>query len=160
MPDFNRIMRIVEDLDPRIGLVVFSVLLAVFMLAYPVWTEKAQYDLTAYVDPDVEELSVGLSVDADRLDFGRLPARTVQAEKTVTLTNNEETEARLRVQAAGNISTYLVLSHDEFVLPPGGSQDLDVTLRTTDVIEAGRYQGDLTVLIRRPVYQVVLNAVR
>lgn len=147
----------ITHIDPRIGLAAFSIILAVFMLFHPVSTEQTGHDMAASVNGSVENLSFGVSVDGDSIDFGSLPDRAVTVNKDITVQNVEEYPATLHFHVDGNISVYTTLSNDSVDLAPGEQESITVTLETTDMIDEGEYSGHLTVFTRRPLYQFFLD---
>ncbi len=148
--------RALTHIDPRIGLVVFSTVLAAVMLMHPVSTQQASHEMTVTINSSAS-MSVGVSVDTDRIDFGSLPDDALEATKEITVQNIEQYPATLHFHVDGNISEYVTLSQESVELPPGEQHTLDITLETSDSIAEGRYSGELTIYTRRPLYQLLLD---
>lgn len=104
------------------------------------------YPVTADIVPPETGVDVGVSVDAGRIDFGRLPAQDITAEKTVRITNNDPDVLHATVQASGNITAYLSLSRDTLTVSPGETTELTVTMDLTNTTATGRYSGTVTVI--------------
>lgn len=104
-----------------------------------------RYPVTAHVVAPGEGVDLGVSVDAGRVDFGRLPAQRLRAEKTIRITNNRETTLHATVAVHGNVSTYLDLSTRTLTVPPGETGAFTVTMQLTNATRTGRYGGAITV---------------
>lgn len=104
-----------------------------------------RYPVTTDIVQPGEGVDLGVSVDAGRIDFGRLPARDLTAEKTVRITNNRADTLHAAVAVTGNISQYVMLSADTLTVPPGETANLTITMDVTNTTETGRYGGTVTV---------------
>lgn len=107
--------------------------------------EVGRYPVTASVVPPGEGVDLGVSVDAGRIDFGRLPGQDITAEKTVRITNNEDRTLQASVTVHGNITRHLSVSRDTLTIPPGETGELAVTMELTNATPTGRYGGTVTV---------------
>ncbi len=150
-------LSMLHHVDARAGLAVFSVILAATMLAYPASTEQARHSMGVYVNSSAEDLSVGLSLDRDTLDFGSVPQQRLKVSKELTVENTREYPATVHLRVTGNISDYLALSKDSVHLEPGEAYTTDITLQAMGSMATGYHSGELVVYARRPLYQIVLG---
>lgn len=120
------------------------VVAAAFVSCGPV-EELGRYPVTASVVPGGDDIDIGVSVDAGRIDFGRLPAQDITARKTVQITNNRGTPLTATVRVSGNITPQLSVSRDTLTIPPGEHAELTVAIDLTNTTETGRYGGIVTV---------------
>lgn len=136
-----------------IAAVLLFLLSAAVAVTQPVSVEMARYPITADVTNNLQDLELGVSIDADRIDFGRLPAREMTAEKSVTVTNNDGQLMRVRAYATGNITDYMRVSPETVTIPEGATQDINMELETTNKTVPGRYEGVLVVEEQTPFWR-------
>lgn len=122
----------------------------------PVTQEIARYPVKANITGDVGNMSVGVSVDADEINFGDLPAEAVQAEKRVTIANGNARPMTVRLRTTGNISTHLSVNATELRIPPGEEQEVTLRLTTTDTTNTGVYTGTLIAEKQLPFWRLII----
>lgn len=149
-----------HHMDARVGLAVFSVVLAAAMLAYPASTEQSRHDVGVHVNGSADELSVGLSVDRDALDFGNVPRTDMDVRKELTVENTRAYPATIQVHVTGNISDHVTVTDEEVRLTPGQTHTTEITFHASDSLDEGYHGGELVVYARRPLYQVVLGTIQ
>lgn len=124
---------------------------AAFAVNQPVWQQTATYTVDADIAPrDAENLSIGVSVDTDKIDFGRIPVHAIGARKTIRLGNNEPRPARIRIRQQGNISDHLTIPARPVTIPPGSHHNVTIRFQTGEDTTPGRYTGSLIVEQQRP----------
>jgi hypothetical protein len=102
---------------------------------------SAKYPMYGQViEPD--NRSLGIATE-ERLNFGRVPAGST-VKKTIVL-NNYDTPVKVRISSEGNITPYVSVDKNDFVL--SGSEEIIVSFKP---VEAGSFGGDLNVAIVKP----------
>lgn len=108
-------------------------------------TELASYETEVDMVKNTANLSVGIDTDTSQLDFGRLPPRTVSAEKTLAFQNKEQKQATFEVYTTGNITPHIVIEPSKLTLAPGERANVSVSLETEEDVRAGYYEGTVHV---------------
>ena len=116
-----------------------SILLSVFVLNYffkPDQTTDYRMRLLVGDKP-------GMDADSDLITFGRLPPKGA-AVRNINLKNNGG-QKEAEVMATGNISGWITVSENEFVLERGERKTLKVITRVPSNAEYGKYTGTFRV---------------
>lgn len=101
-----------------------------------------RYNMNAEV-MNADNTSIGIVVE-DRLDFGRMPAGS-DVRKTLTLNNDESWPVKITITPTGNISRYVSVSRNDFMLD--GAENIEVVFRSADT---GNFTGTLDVTAIKP----------
>lgn len=143
--------------DPRYLLPAAGILLLLSMVVAvqrPVSQEIARYPMEVQVThTNVDEISLGLSTDDDRIDFGELPAGAMTAERSVDIANNEDRSVAAHTRKTGNISRYVQVAPDAVSLPASGTQTVTISIETTNTTAPGHYSGALVVEETQPFWR-------
>ncbi len=109
-------------------------------------------------DPNnnTEEYTIGANADNDRLDFGILPI-DAPARKSLEMSNNRDSDVKVRLSSSGNISDRIKFDDVSFMLAPGESRDIMIHL--TGVPEKTRLSGEMQIGIMVPKegYQTLVH---
>lgn len=121
---------------------------------HPVTTVVAAHDVRATVADTTDDITMGVSVDADRIDFGTVPADTMIVERTVNVTNNDARDKTLHLSVTGNASTHVTLQPATVTVPAGDTAPVTVRWNSTDAAP-GIYTGTLRTTEDRPLWEVL-----
>ncbi len=150
MIDTDRMLDVRILLPAALLLLVLSTAVAA---TRPVSQEMMQYPMEVRITDDLTNISVGISVDDGKIDFGELPARTMHAEKAITVHNNEEQPVTIRAEKTGNISTYIDVEPSAATVSAQSEHEFTVTIRTTNITTPGNYSGMLRIVEEKPVWR-------
>ncbi|MBN2368754.1 hypothetical protein JXC34_07060 [Candidatus Woesearchaeota archaeon] len=95
-----------------------------------------------------ETRKVGINTDTDALWFGRAGPGSL-SERRVNLTNEYDFPVTANVLLFGNISEFVSVSDNNFVLQPGGKKTLTYFLQTSFDTPPGDYSGHTRIVIKR-----------
>lgn len=100
-------------------------------------------------DPANNELNYTLGIDAsqDRLNFGVIPINA-PAKKALKLSNTRNGPVKVRANIYGNISKYISLEDNNFILE--STEKKDIMVHFTGAESQGTYKGELDVMIIIP----------
>jgi hypothetical protein len=93
----------------------------------------------------IEENIVGLNVDTDAIHFGKMQ-RGSEGIRNITLANNDANPHLIKIKAFGNISNFISVSENNFIINPNTSKNLSVIAKPPLDSLAGYYEGTLQVL--------------
>jgi hypothetical protein len=93
----------------------------------------------------VEGDLAGLNIDNDAIHFGRVP-RGGGGTRYITLANNNTNPHLIKIKAFGNISSFVYISENSFVMEPYSTKNLTVMAKPPSDLETGYYEGTLQVL--------------
>jgi len=97
-------------------------------------------------------ISVGFSLEPSSLNFGVVPTGGNSGKRFITLQNTLNTNAKILLDAYGNISSLIHFSDDDFSLSPGVLKDLEIVLETKKNTAVGDYSGEIVLVVKRPKY--------
>lgn len=102
--------------------------------------------MTADVAPQGDNLSIGVSVDRDRIDFGTVPSRNLTVEKRVEVANGGSAPVTLTAAVTGNISAHVTAAPARAELRPGTARNITVTFHSSaDLTPGDHLAGELRV---------------
>ncbi len=101
------------------------------------------------MDLYVKNSSTGINLDTDAVHFGTLnPAEASRATREVTISHVHSRSCDVRIVSAGELSKWVSLSDDRFVLNEGANKSIQVTLNLPSDAEYGYYGGMLIANLR------------
>ncbi len=95
----------------------------------------------------VEEANIGLSGDTDKLDFGTLP-NTATMEKAARIDNYRKNPVKVLVFVTGNVSPFIEVSENNFILKGNESRAVKLIARPVDA-GLGYYSGQAVFYFKR-----------
>ncbi len=99
-------------------------------------------------------LSIGFSLDSASLNFGVVPVGGNIGKRFLTLTNLQESEAKMVFVAYGNISDMVGFNDNKFYLMPGVVKEVEIMLETKDDTQVGDYSGEINLVVKRSRYKL------
>jgi len=93
----------------------------------------------------IDENRVGVTVDTDALHFGKVP-REGAGMRNITLDNNDARPHLVKMKAFGNISQFIYVSENDFVMEPKESRNVTVTANPSSDVQTGYYEGTLQII--------------
>lgn len=115
---------------------------------------EIHYQTKASVLPFLEK--VGVSVDIDKIDFG-IAAKGMQIRKVLNVTNSETLLAKVKVKVIGNISKFVKIEPNNFLLSPNNTQAITLEFFGKEI---GNYTGEIAVRIEVPKYKFMEDFLR
>ncbi|MEM5871333.1 MAG: hypothetical protein QW051_00505, partial [Candidatus Aenigmatarchaeota archaeon] len=93
----------------------------------------------------IDENIVGINTDADAIHFGKVQ-RGGEGLRYITLTNNDVKSHLIRIKTFGNISRFVSVSENNFIMEPNTTKNITVVVRPTLDCNTGYYEGTLQVI--------------
>jgi hypothetical protein len=97
-----------------------------------------------------EGFTIGVVTDPDNLNFGKIPAGGSYGTRFINITNTEDEEVFVRLDAYGNISHLVQFKKNNFFLNTGETAELEIILNTTQTTKTGDYNGVIELAIAKP----------
>ena len=88
---------------------------------------------------------VGINTDTDSINFGSVP-RGGTGEKVINVTNGDDKPHLIRIKSRGDISEWISVSDNNFIMQPGTVNEIKIKARTPMDINPGNYTGTLEVI--------------
>lgn len=107
---------------------------------------------------DVENVTIGVTIDTDSISFGKIPGEGSTVKRFVNITNLKEEEASISVSVYGNITPLVKIDRDNFMLKSNEKVILEVLFDTQD-FEPGYYDGEIRVVAKRPKYDFLPSGI-
>lgn len=127
-----------------IGAVLVVVLVA--LLFVPFTQDFRTYDAEVEFVSGADGVDLGVSIDADRIDFGRVPEEARSVEKALQVSNSGDDRLKLSMDVSGNISEFVFFSPESVEVAPGQEANITVGVSRTGA-DDGYYSG--TIRVRR-----------
>lgn len=93
----------------------------------------------------VEKNRMGFNVENDSIHFGKLPLGSI-GTRSITIGNSEDERMVINIKTYGNISQWVRVTNNGFVLEPGESYDLRVLCEIPEDAKLGYYSGTLEII--------------
>lgn len=97
-------------------------------------------------DPDMD-YTLGVDASQDKLNFGIIPINA-PSTKSLKLSNDRDGDIKIKIITYGNISQYIALEKNNFILKPNKEKDLKVYFKGAG--STGTLKGELDVMIIIP----------
>ncbi len=97
-------------------------------------------------DPDMD-YTLGVDASQDKLNFGSIPINA-PSTKSLKLSNDRDGDIKIKIITHGNISQYIALEKNNFILKPNKEKDLKVYFKGAE--STGTLKGELDVMIIIP----------
>jgi len=95
------------------------------------------------------KLLLGISNDPTEFNFGVVP-ENVTVRKILNLKNNENFDSVIKISISGNISKYIKLENNDFILKSKENKQLMVTFNAARI---GYYTGEMEIYLITPKYE-------
>ena len=118
-----------------ISTIIFSI--SAYYNVKPLAVKEVSMDVTVR-----EGKKVGINADTDALHFGILQP-VQKGARGINTTNNMDIPVRVQIYVSGNISEWITLSKNDYVLEPGNGEIVDVHLTVPYSGNDGNYTGTL-----------------
>lgn len=92
--------------------------------------------------------NVGLNADTDKLRFGKIMPGT-QGERGILITNNASYQLRVGISNYGDISRWLSISDNNFVVQKNEVKELNYTLSVPKGTSYGNYTGYTRIVFKK-----------
>jgi hypothetical protein len=135
-------------------LAILLVLAVVLFLSMQKDTSVTNYALKGNVTDlrvNDSKIIVGVSNDPNELNFGMVVVN-MTVQKFIDLRNTESNEAFVEISKVGNISSFVNVDSESFILGSGENHTVSVTFNGT---QKGYYNGELTVTVETPKYLIL-----
>lgn len=96
---------------------------------------------------EITQSTVGLNADKDALKFGKV---TVGGGGTRFIILNATEEAIVQIYVSGDMAPYLSVERNDFIIEPGQSEKVPISLNAPLDMALGEYTGKVHVLLLRP----------
>ncbi len=101
------------------------------------------------MDMAVKPKTLGLNADTDALHFGIIPPGNSGFRKIVV---NSKEHYRIVVEASDKeLVDWMTVSENNFIMEPGTTKELEVTIDVPKNATEGNYTGDLIISFYRPL---------
>ena len=95
------------------------------------------------------DIPLGVAVQTYELNFGRAP-KEMNVSKMLNLSNSRFTPVKFLVESYGNISKFLYIPKEKFIIPSNMDEKLTITF---DTRQPGNFTGELIVRVVYPKYE-------
>ncbi|MDD5086662.1 MAG: hypothetical protein PHV16_02825 [Candidatus Nanoarchaeia archaeon] len=90
----------------------------------------------------------GFDAGTDTITFGMI-TKDGSCRRDITLSNKKNYIINVKIQKSGNISSFVLISDDDFVLNPGEEKKVYFTASSTPETEYGEYTGTAIFILKR-----------
>ncbi|MFH1445376.1 MAG: hypothetical protein ABIF08_02760 [Nanoarchaeota archaeon] len=122
---------------------MFSIIAVFFYFYLPVETQAIKMYVTV-------SNYTGFNVDTDAIYFGTLPG-VGTASRKFNLTNNIKEDLFVHISSDGNISEFLSISKNNFLMERSSVEEIVVAVTIPNGNEIGEYSGTLYVKFTRTI---------
>jgi len=132
--------------------IVVLFIVVIIVLATQTNTNLVKYKLKANVTElriNNSKLLLGISNDPTEFNFGIVP-ENITVKKILNLKNNENFDSLIEIHIDGNISDYIKVEEENFLLKGKENKQIDITFNATKI---GYYTGEVEVYITTPKYE-------
>ena len=131
--------------------------IAIFLIITIVLSTQTNLNIVKYkLKANVTELRInnsklllGISNDPTEFNFGIVP-ENITVKKILNLKNNENFDSLIEIHIDGNISDYIKVEEENFLLKGKENKQIDITFNATKI---GYYTGEVEVYITTPKYE-------
>ena len=99
----------------------------------------------------IEGQIIGVNVDTDGVHFGKVP-RGGEGLRYITLTNNDSKPHFINIKSFGNISRFVYVSKNNFIMMPKTQENITVMAKIPPEAETGFYSGVLKVTFQNIIF--------
>lgn len=139
--------------NQKIALVIIM-LIIIFILSVFSYSNIVDY-LSTYEKREVYAQIIvsnnfGIAINGSSMIFGMtVPGGT--SRKEIQLENNYKHDVRFKIYSEGNISDFLIISENNFILKPMERKTLTFTVKVPKNANFGTYDGKIFFIIKNPV---------
>ena len=134
--------------NKKIRAAIFLILVAISIASlygiiyqnFIVW-DKQYVDLRL----KVRGFLIGVNTDTDAVNFGAVPAGSA-GERKINITNTDMMPHKIMIKAHGNISSWIAVSDNGFVLGPQETKEISVFAEVPEGTSDGYYGGTLEIV--------------
>lgn len=117
------------------------------------------YDIIKYpssaqvVDTTMNDtkIQLGVNIDPTGINFGIMPGNGSFSKRFVNLTNTEDKDVKVFIEAFGSIEPYVNFSMNGFVLRGKEKVVVKASFYTTEAT-IGNYSGEIDIITKKPKY--------
>ena len=143
-----------ENMKRNIKLaVIFLIIVLIILLSIELYSimsivkiETVKMNFSVSSKPHV----VGMNPTGELLHFGTVP-RGGRGNRNITLEHVYSYPLKVQFKTTGNISSFVAVSDNGFILRPDESRDIRVSVHPPMDAKASRYVGELSIIFRKPL---------
>ncbi len=105
--------------------------------------ERVRYPTRATVESPESDV-VGFDISDEHLNFGEVPAGG-GGSRSLNIRNSENRAIKIKLEAYGNISSFISFDMNNFILQPGQEVKVEVSFDTEETTEKGEYTGEIDI---------------
>ena len=131
--------------------IIVLFIVVIIVLAMQTNTNIVKYKLKANVTElrvNDSKLLLGISNDQTEFNFGVVP-ENITVKKILNLKNNENFDSLIKIYINGDISDYIYVGEENFVLKSKEGKQIEIIFNATKI---GYYTGEIEVYITTPKY--------
>jgi len=87
----------------------------------------------------------GFDLNPNELTFG-LTTPNNSLSRAITITNDFDKPKKINIRASGEITKYIIVSKNNFILNPNESKNVTFTVYSTNLEEPKKYEGEITII--------------
>ena len=92
---------------------------------------------------------IGLTIDTDRLHFGRIPAGSGAIRK-INITNNKEFDVKVNIGYSSEDMNWVNIGDNGFILNPQEEKIIKIMVNVPKWAQNGNYTANLKIMMLRP----------
>ena len=91
---------------------------------------------------------MGFDLDPGKLNFGQI-VPGYSASREISIENGFKKNILINIKSSGEISDYIIVSENNFVLQPNESKNITFSAFVDKELDFGEYSGKITILSKR-----------
>ncbi|VVB78292.1 Uncharacterised protein [uncultured archaeon] len=128
----------------KIVLLIFVLALALFFFIKYDWTIEKREIKTSFIVSDV----TGFDLNKNELTFGSIKPGS-SSSRDLIIQNNFDRKVFVTLTSVGNISNYLIVSQNDFILGPKEAKNITFTVFSYKNQSFGIYSGKINLFFKR-----------
>jgi len=95
---------------------------------------------------------IGVNLDTDKIYFGKTHPGGM-AKRHLNISNNYGFSVRTNINVEGEITDFISVSENNFIIEPHSSKEITYYAETTEDTEKGTYEGKTIVVFKRVLFK-------
>ncbi|MFH1521364.1 MAG: hypothetical protein ABIF18_00225 [archaeon] len=92
--------------------------------------------------------NMGFDLSPGKLNFGKIVPGN-GASRQITIENNFEDTIKVSIKSSGEISKYIIVSENNFLIAPSESKNVTFSAYTGDLTEFRTYKGKIIIISKK-----------
>lgn len=125
-------------------LVIISLILLIATLPFSLEKKEIKKVEASFIYSNITAFELGTG----RLDFGAISENQIASRKLI-IKNNNDKEVRVKIKSSGDISEFLTIDKNNFLIKPNSTEEVTFEIRLNRPLEMNkRYKGEIIIEIK------------